>query len=148
MIDIRAFHESDEEPVIALWTSVFDYPAPHNQPAAVIRCKLSVQRDLFFVALLDGKLVGTVMGGYDGHRGWVYSLAVAPGVRRRGIGTSLIRRSSNGSAVSTTSAPGLSSRWPPIPTSASRGTASGCARRKRAEYREIARRAAHRRVRG
>ena len=52
---------------------------------------MTVQRDLFFVALLDGKLVGTVMGGYDGHRGWVYSLAVTPELRRRGIGTALVR---------------------------------------------------------
>ena len=34
---------------------------------------------------------GTVMGGYDGHRGWVYSLAVVPEVRRRGVGTALMR---------------------------------------------------------
>jgi ribosomal protein S18 acetylase RimI-like enzyme len=90
MVDIRAFQESDEEQVTALWTAVFGYAAPHNQPAAVIRCKRAVQRDLFFVALLDGKLVGTVMGGYDGHRGWVYCLAVAPEARHRGIGTALV----------------------------------------------------------
>jgi len=90
MVDIHAFHESDAEQVTALWTAVFGYAAPHNQPAAVIRGKLAVQRDLFFVALLDGKLVGTVMGGYDGHRGWIYCLAVAPEVRNRGIGTALI----------------------------------------------------------
>jgi ribosomal protein S18 acetylase RimI-like enzyme len=91
MTDIRAFHRSDGEQVAALWSAVFGYAAPHNQPAAVIRCKLAVQRDLFFVALLDDKLVGTVMGGYDGHRGWVYSLAVAPELRHRGIGTALVR---------------------------------------------------------
>jgi len=45
---------------------------------------------LFFVALLDGVLVGTVMGGYDGQRGWVYSLAVSPPARRQGIGTALM----------------------------------------------------------
>src|SRR5690242_20304821 len=96
MIEIRAFDESDGEQVIALWTAVFGYSAPHNLPAAVIRCKLAVQRDLFFVALLDGRLVGTVMGGYDGHRGWVYSLAVASEVRHRGIGTALIRHVEQG----------------------------------------------------
>src|SRR5262249_20070488 len=53
--------------------------------------KLAVQRDLFFVALIDGVLAGTVMGGYDGHRGWVYSLAVRPEVRRRGVGTALMK---------------------------------------------------------
>jgi ribosomal protein S18 acetylase RimI-like enzyme len=90
-MDIRPYHESDEGAVIALWTNVFAYPAPHNAPARVIRHKLAVQPDLFLVALLDGVLVGTVMGGYDGHRGWIYSLAVSPEVRQRGIGTALIK---------------------------------------------------------
>jgi ribosomal protein S18 acetylase RimI-like enzyme len=90
-MDIRPFQESDEAEVIALWICVFGYPSPHNDPTTVIRHKLAVQRELFFVARLDGRLVGTVMGGYDGHRGWVYSLAVGPEVRRRGIGTALMR---------------------------------------------------------
>jgi ribosomal protein S18 acetylase RimI-like enzyme len=88
---IRPFKEEDSEAVIALWNYVFAYPAPHNAPATVIRHKLVVQRELFFVAILDGSLVGTVMGGYDGHRGWIYSLAVSPSFRRRGIGTALMR---------------------------------------------------------
>ena len=82
----------DENSVIALWKNVFGYATAHNDPAKVIRQKLAFQRELFFVALLDGELVGTVMGGYDGHRGWIYSLAVAPQVRRRGIGTALMKR--------------------------------------------------------
>jgi phosphinothricin acetyltransferase len=90
-VEILEFHEPDGPPVIALWTSVFGDVAPHNRPEMMIRCKLGVQRDLFFVALLDGRLVGTVMGGYDGHRGWIYCLAVDPEVRRRGIGTALLR---------------------------------------------------------
>jgi ribosomal protein S18 acetylase RimI-like enzyme len=90
-VDIRPFHESDEADVIALWEIVFGYPSPHNDPATVIGHKLAVQRELFFVARLDGRLIGTVMGGYDGHRGWVYSLAVVPEMRRRGIGTALMR---------------------------------------------------------
>jgi predicted N-acetyltransferase YhbS len=90
-MEIRPFHESDQETVIALWKDVFAYPAPHNEPAKIIRHKLAFQRDLFFVAVLDGAVVGTVMGGYDGHRGWVYSLAVNPDVRRQGIGTALMR---------------------------------------------------------
>jgi ribosomal protein S18 acetylase RimI-like enzyme len=57
----------------------------------VIRQKLAVQRELFLVARLDGRLAGTVLGGYDGHRGWVYSLAVRPDLRRRGVGTALMR---------------------------------------------------------
>jgi len=44
----------------------------------VIRRKLAVQRDLLLVGTLDGRLVATVIGGWDGHRGWIYHLAVAP----------------------------------------------------------------------
>jgi ribosomal protein S18 acetylase RimI-like enzyme len=90
-MDIRLFEEADAGAVQALWAAVFAYPTAHNDPAFVIRQKLACQRDLFFVALLDGELAGTVMGGYDGHRGWVYSLAVDPRVRRRGVGTVLMR---------------------------------------------------------
>jgi ribosomal protein S18 acetylase RimI-like enzyme len=91
-IDIRPFQESDQPSVVALWTSVFAYSSAHNEPVSVIQHKLAVQRDLFFVARLDGRVVGTVMGGYDGHRGWIYSLAVSPEVRNRGIGSALMQQ--------------------------------------------------------
>ena len=91
-MDIRPFHESDGAEVIALCTEVFGYTAAHNRPEAVIRQKLAVQRELFLAARLDGRLAGTVLGGYDGHRGWVYSLAVRPDLRRRGIGTALMHQ--------------------------------------------------------
>jgi len=88
---IRVFDEADEPAVVALWKQVFAYPEPRNDPAAVIRHKLAAQRNLFFVAVADGKVVGTVMGGYDGHRGWIYSLAVDPAHQRQKLGTALIR---------------------------------------------------------
>jgi ribosomal protein S18 acetylase RimI-like enzyme len=91
-IDIRPFQESDQPSVVALWTSVFAYSSAHNELVSVIQHKLAVQRDLFFVARLDGRVVGTVMGGYDGHRGWIYSLAVSPEVRNRGIGSALMQQ--------------------------------------------------------
>jgi CPA2 family monovalent cation:H+ antiporter-2 len=90
-VEIRPYQEGDESGVIALWGTVLAYTAPHNDPASVIRHKLALQRELFLVGLVDGALVGTVMGGYDGHRGWIYSLAVSPEVRRRGIGTALMK---------------------------------------------------------
>jgi ribosomal protein S18 acetylase RimI-like enzyme len=90
-MEIRSYIESDREAVVALWREVFGYSAPHNDPAIVVERKLAVQRELFFVAVVEGELAGTVMGGYDGHRGWIYSLAVAPRFRRHGIGTALMR---------------------------------------------------------
>ena len=47
-------------------------------------------RPLFLVAVANGRVIGAVMGGYDGHRGWVYSLAVDDHERHRGIGTALV----------------------------------------------------------
>jgi ribosomal protein S18 acetylase RimI-like enzyme len=91
-MEIRVFEESDERDVAALWKHAFAYPEPRNDPAAVIRRKMAAQRDLFFVAVADGKVVGSVMGGYDGHRGWIYSLAVDPECRRQKLGTALIRQ--------------------------------------------------------
>jgi ribosomal protein S18 acetylase RimI-like enzyme len=91
-MQIRVFDEADEPAVIALWKQVFAYPEPRNDPAAVIRHKLATQRNLFFVAVDGAKVVGTVMGGYDGHRGWIYSLAVDPAHRGQKVGTALIRQ--------------------------------------------------------
>jgi ribosomal protein S18 acetylase RimI-like enzyme len=94
LIGIRTFEEADQPTVVALWKEVFkysNYSAPHNDPLAIIKHKLAVQPELFWVGLLNGRLVGTIVAGYDGHRGWLYSLAVAPDVRRRGIGTQLMK---------------------------------------------------------
>jgi ribosomal protein S18 acetylase RimI-like enzyme len=90
-MQIRPYRDADEPGVIALWNEVLPDSAPHNDPATAIRKKLAVERDLFFVAD-DGGVVGTVMGGYDGHRGWVYAVAVSPRQRRRGIGSALMQR--------------------------------------------------------
>ena len=88
---IRTYQEQDEESVIALWTAALPSNAPHNEPATTIRLKLETDRDLFFIATVEGADAGTVMGGYDGHRGWIYTMAVAPEHRHRGIGTALMR---------------------------------------------------------
>jgi ribosomal protein S18 acetylase RimI-like enzyme len=53
---------------------------------------MAVQPELFFVAESDGDIIGTAMSGFDGHRGWVYYVAVHPDFRRRGIGTLLMRK--------------------------------------------------------
>ena len=90
-MEIRPYIESDQEAVAALWREVFGYTEPRNDPATSIRRKLAVQRELFFVAQVEGELAGTIMSGYDGHRGWIYSLAVAPRFRRHGLGTALMR---------------------------------------------------------
>jgi ribosomal protein S18 acetylase RimI-like enzyme len=74
-----------------LWKKVFGYDASHNEPGLVIDKKLAVCDGLFFVALSKREVIGTVIAGYDGHRGWIYSLAVAPTHQRRGVGTELLK---------------------------------------------------------
>jgi ribosomal protein S18 acetylase RimI-like enzyme len=91
-LEIRPYDDADRDAVIALWREVFPDAPAHNDPARDIERKLSVQRELVFVAALDGALIGTAMAGFDGHRGWVYYLAVSPPHRRRGVGSALMRR--------------------------------------------------------
>jgi ribosomal protein S18 acetylase RimI-like enzyme len=76
--------------VEALWRQVFAYDVPRNAPSLVIEKKCAVRDGLFFVAEAGDTVVGTVMAGYDGHRGWIYSMAVHPGRRRQDVGSKLL----------------------------------------------------------
>jgi ribosomal protein S18 acetylase RimI-like enzyme len=76
---------------VALWERVFAYKTARNAPGLVIDKKLAVHDDLFFVAVDGDKVVGSILAGYDGHRGWIYSLAVSPKRRHRGAGSQLLR---------------------------------------------------------
>lgn len=76
--------------VIELWHNVFGYEAEHNSPEVVIDKKIQTKDGLFFIAEKDQKVIGTVIAGYDGHRGWIYSIAVHPEYRKQGIGSELL----------------------------------------------------------
>jgi ribosomal protein S18 acetylase RimI-like enzyme len=91
-ISLRPYREDDEDEVTALWNSVFPDPKAWNEPRFIIAKKLALQRELFFVAVSEGAVVGTAMGGFDGHRGWLYTVAVRPDKQRRAIGSALVRR--------------------------------------------------------
>jgi ribosomal protein S18 acetylase RimI-like enzyme len=84
-LQIRPFRSDDRQTVVRLWEKC-DLVVPQNDPAADIACKLQVQPELFLVGVMDTAIVATVMAGYDGHRGWINYLAVAPWHRRKGIG--------------------------------------------------------------
>lgn len=94
-ITMRAFAPADEDAVVELWHEV-GLTRPWNDPRADIRRKLTVQPELFLVAVDEpvegttGLVVGTVMAGYDGHRGWLYYLASAPSHRGQGVGRALV----------------------------------------------------------
>jgi ribosomal protein S18 acetylase RimI-like enzyme len=89
-LTIREFQPQDEEAVIALWERC-GLVRPWNDPRKDISRKLKVRPDLFLVGITDGKVVATVMAGYDGHRGWINYLSVAPEERRRGYGRTMMR---------------------------------------------------------
>lgn len=95
-MEIRPYSELDETAVVELWREVFPNAPTWNVPEADIARKLKVQRELFLVATIGSEIVGTVMGGYDGHRGWVYYVVVSPRHRRQGIGTALMKRVEEG----------------------------------------------------
>ena len=95
-IEIRKYDNNEHrKQVIDIWTSVFKYKDKRNAPSLVIDKKLVVNDNLFFVAMENGKIVGTIMAGYDGHRGWIYSLAVIPEKRKTHIGTKLLKHTEN-----------------------------------------------------
>ncbi len=88
-MELRPYEEPDEDRVVALWREC-GLVVPWNDPHADIARKLTTQRELFVVAVAGAEVVGTVMAGYDGHRGWVNYLAVAPSRRYRGLGRRLM----------------------------------------------------------
>lgn len=88
---IRSFRPEDEEAVIALWDDC-GLVVPRNDPRRDIERKLKVNPELFLVGLADGEIIATCMAGYEGHRGWINYLAVAPAWRRKGIAARMMEK--------------------------------------------------------
>lgn len=89
MVEIRPFAAADEDAVVRLWERC-ELTRPWNDPRKDIARKLAVRPDLFLVGVIDGEVVGSVMAGYEGHRGWINYLAVAPERQRCGLGRLLM----------------------------------------------------------
>ena len=90
MTRVRPFAPEDEDGVARLWSEVFPSDPPRNAPRAMIARKLDRDPHLLWVAEDGDAIVGAVVAGYDGVRGWLYHLAVAPSHRRQGIATALV----------------------------------------------------------
>jgi len=89
--EIVRYSSEYQDAVVDLWRKC-SLVVPQNDPLEDIQRKLVFQPDLFFVALLDGKVIGSIMVGYDGHRGWMNYLAVLPEHQRHGYGRKLVEK--------------------------------------------------------
>jgi len=89
-VQIQEFDVRDYEAIVSLWTEAGLVLRPGDELESV-RLKLQRDADLFLVAKKGNEIVGSVMGGWDGRRGWIYHLAVRPSHQRQGIAKSLIR---------------------------------------------------------
>ena len=90
VMNIRKFQKHDLSSLVELWNVVFPDSPSHNEPSTVIEAKLRVD-DFIFLAENNGELVGACMAGYDGHRGWLYAVAVLKEYRRSGTGSELVK---------------------------------------------------------
>lgn len=88
---MRTYRPSDQEQVVGLWQEC-GLIVPWNDPRLDIERKSARQPELFWVVESDDRIVGTIMVGYEGHRGWINYLAVAPGYRRLSIGRRMLQR--------------------------------------------------------
>jgi ribosomal protein S18 acetylase RimI-like enzyme len=88
-MNIRVFEPADEAAVIDLWEQC-GLTRPWNNPQKDIQRKLLIQPHLFLVGCIDQQLMATVMAGYEGHRGWINYLAIAPAYRSQGLGRTLM----------------------------------------------------------
>jgi len=88
-VKIRPFEDQDTESVIALWRRC-ELTRPWNDPHKDIDRKRQVGRELFLVGVIENEVMAAVMGGYEGHRGWMNYLAVDPDHRRGGHGRALV----------------------------------------------------------
>jgi ribosomal protein S18 acetylase RimI-like enzyme len=88
-MDIRAYKQKDQEGVIRLWEDC-NIVVPWNNPIEDIKRKLKVNPELFLVGESEGKIIASLMGGYEGRRGWINNLAVSPEYQKKGLGRKIV----------------------------------------------------------
>jgi ribosomal protein S18 acetylase RimI-like enzyme len=91
-MNVRGYLPGDRDALIDLWERVFPDDPPHNNPGQMIEAKSKVDGLIFVAEDRDrGTIAGAIMAGYDGHRGWLYEVAVEPNQCRKGVGTQLVK---------------------------------------------------------
>lgn len=86
---LRSYRPGDRVALVSLW-SICELTRPWNDPNRDIDRKLAMDAENLLVLEEDGRLIGSVMVGYEGHRGWINYLAVHPDRRRQGLGRLLM----------------------------------------------------------
>ena len=89
-LTIRAYEDKDQDDLIALYQLAFPHDPPWNDPSDMIACKKAIDAEGLLVGLHQGKVMASVMAGYDGHRGWINCLAVHPDLRGQDFGAAMI----------------------------------------------------------
>ncbi len=95
---VRPYADADRDGVILLWRLAFPAEPAWNESSTLIQRKLTVQPELFFVCVDGTEVVGTVMAGFDGVRGWVHKVAAHPERTRSGIASRLMQAAEEGLA--------------------------------------------------
>jgi ribosomal protein S18 acetylase RimI-like enzyme len=90
-VEITTYESKFQDAVVDLWKTC-NLITPQNDPVEDIKKKTSFQPELFFVGLLEGKVIGSIMAGYEGHRGWMNYMAVNPKYQRQGYGRKLVQK--------------------------------------------------------
>ena len=86
---VRIYSAADQQAVIDLWDRC-DLLRPWNNPVKDIARKRRANSEWLLVAVIRNQVVGSIMIGYEGHRGWINYLGVDPSLRRQGVGRRLM----------------------------------------------------------
>ena len=89
-VELRGCLASDVDAVLELWRRADAVPRPTDRPDALLK-RVAYGDDLFVLAVAEGRIIGSLIGAWDGWRGGLYRLAVDPEYRRRSIATRLVR---------------------------------------------------------
>jgi ribosomal protein S18 acetylase RimI-like enzyme len=89
--DIVTYDDRYFQEVKSLWQEALHSLEGWRAPEIAIPAKTAMQPELFLVAVSGGRIIGTTMAGYDGHRGWLYTVAVLRTFQREGVGSALVR---------------------------------------------------------